>query len=242
MSIQSQLSKRVVSTLSMAGLAVGLLILAWVTAGGSALGWHHPKATPRTAPTTGEPVTSCPTGKVRSVQGNCVSEHRLQIDGAAVVIGWVLQIVGIACVIALIWFIYVSRPRPREREELPEDPDPFSALPSVAEAITEDADLQFAALREGSPRNAIVACWIRLEQSVEKAGLDVRPGETSTELTVRAIRRYTLDRSSIATLAKLYREARFSTHPISEDMRVAAINVLERLHDDLLATTVKDSP
>ena len=42
-----------------------------------------------------------------------------------------------------------------------------------------------------------------------------------------------VDRGSIRALAALYREARFSQHPMDEQDRGAAIAALERLHADL---------
>jgi hypothetical protein len=228
--------------LTLAGLAIGLLILAWVTTRGSALGWHHAPSSPRRIPSPSDGAfKACPVGTVRSLQGKCIKVHQLQLDGVAVAIAWLLKLIGVAFIVVLTLFIYSARPQRKERGEPIPDVEEVPILPSVAEAITEDADALLAALREGSPRNAIVACWIRLEQSVERAGLQVRAGETSTELTIRSIRRYPIDRSSIVALAELYREARFSSHPITEDMRTIAIAALQQLQADLTTSAAAEA-
>ncbi|MEO7754594.1 MAG: hypothetical protein ABIS35_14400, partial [Terracoccus sp.] len=44
---------------------------------------------------------------------------------------------------------------------------------------------------------------------------------------------WAVDRARLADLGALYREARFSTHPLGEDHRRRAIHDLEVLHHDL---------
>jgi hypothetical protein len=114
----------------------------------------------------------------------------------------------------------------------PEEPD-FDVLPDVQAALAEAAEEQRQELLTGSPRNAIVACWVRLEEVVERAGLPRDRTETSTEFTARVLSTYVVDRSAIDTLAALYREARFSAHELSEPHRRRAIAALDELHAQL---------
>ena len=58
--------------------------------------------------------------------------------------------------------------------------------------------------------------------------------ETSAEFVVRALRGLDLDPAPIARLAALYREARFSEHPVGEEARGEARAALEVLHEDLV--------
>ena len=109
----------------------------------------------------------------------------------------------------------------------------FEVLDDVAAVINADADAQRAALQRGSPRNAIVECWLRLEAAVVAAGVPRDPADTSTELTVRVLATHHVDPVAIARLAALYREARFSDHPMGEDARRAAIDALDDVHDGL---------
>ena len=111
----------------------------------------------------------------------------------------------------------------------------FDVLPAsaVADALRADAAEQLAAVREGDPRNGIVACWLRLEDTVAAAGMPRRSWETSAEFTVRILHRLDLDPAAIGELSGLYREARFSEHPVGEESRLAAEAALGRLHAEL---------
>jgi len=103
----------------------------------------------------------------------------------------------------------------------------------LLEAVTEDSGEHAAALRQGAPGEAIIACWSSLEATMRRVGLAPDAAETSTELVQRALSTYPIEHDSIHRLAALYREARFSTHTMSEAARSEAIDALERLHADL---------
>ena len=89
-----------------------------------------------------------------------------------------------------------------------------------------DVEAQLAALAHGSPRNAIVACWLRLEDDVAAAGLPRHVAETSAEFTTRVLASYSLDPSAVIELAALYREARFSLHTMEQADRDRALVAL----------------
>ena len=106
-------------------------------------------------------------------------------------------------------------------------------MPLVAEAVREaDAELRDT-LTGGSPRNAIVACWVRLEATVGRAGVPRRPAETSIELTTRVVAEHMVDAAAIDRLGELYREARFSAHELGESHRLTAIASLAELQNQL---------
>jgi hypothetical protein len=111
--------------------------------------------------------------------------------------------------------------------------DDFEVLVDVAATVRADAAAQQEVLRRGRPRDAIVACWLRLEQAVIDAGVERKPSDTAAELTERVLAGYQVDPTALARLAGLYREARFSDHEMGEDARRAAIGALDRVHDDL---------
>lgn len=123
------------------------------------------------------------------------------------------------------------RPRLAWRRRTPR-PD-FVPLDDIAAAVVADADEQLATLRGGTPRNAIVQCWSRLEDLVAETGLPPDPSDTAAEFTERVLRTHAVDGSALDRLAMLYREARFSTHVMSEEHRNAAVDAIERLHLDL---------
>jgi hypothetical protein len=119
------------------------------------------------------------------------------------------------------------RRRPLEFEVLPASPE------QAAEEMVRDADEQLALLREGSPRNGIVACWHRFEVQAEAAGIGREPWETSAEFTLRLLDLVSADETAVAELSVLYREARFSDHDLEEAARSAAVRALEQIHRGL---------
>lgn len=98
-------------------------------------------------------------------------------------------------------------------------PDPGRPPDDEESGLAEALDEVARAIGRGNPRNAIVAAWVRLEQAVEGDHFPHRPEETPSELVERALASYHLDDGSIRRLAALYREARFSRHPLTEQHR-----------------------
>jgi hypothetical protein len=142
---------------------------------------------------------------------------------------WTLIALATALVVAKLW-----RERPSfgwRRRRRPEEP--FDLLADAAETISADAAAQRAALQTGAPRDAIVACWLRLEGSVIAAGIERRPSDTSTELVERVLADHQVNPTSLAALAGLYREARFSDHEMHEAARATAIAALDQVHAGL---------
>lgn len=83
------------------------------------------------------------------------------------------------------------------------------------------------ALGVGSPKNAIVACWMQLERGVAASGLQRLPAETSLEYVERVVAASSVRPEPIQELADLYREARFSRHDMSEADRGRARVLLQ---------------
>jgi hypothetical protein len=107
------------------------------------------------------------------------------------------------------------------------------ALPALPDELVESAAARLALLREGEPRNAIVACWVDLEDSASAAGLPRHPAETSAEYTIRVLHTWDIAPAALGGLAELYREARYSRHPVTEAHRTRAIEQLTAVHADL---------
>ncbi|MBD3925299.1 DUF4129 domain-containing protein [Nocardioides cavernae] len=96
----------------------------------------------------------------------------------------------------------------------------------VAQQVAADAGEQETLLREGDPRNAIVAAWHHFEVQGERAGVARRASETSSEYGLRILDLAAADNGSVNRLAELYREARFSDHPVTEEHRERALVAL----------------
>lgn len=132
----------------------------------------------------------------------------------------------IACVVSAIrrWRVraHVAREGP-----LPDVDD------AVLDAVGRATQRQGALLKEGTPSNAVVACWVDLEQAVAAVGIQRRPSETSAELTIRVLDALDVDSRALRTLGRLYREARYSAHPLTERDRQSAVDALEALRRSL---------
>jgi len=155
-----------------------------------------------------------------------------------VVRGLLLTLIVGALLMTLV--VYARRGRRRRAvSALEEAHDPHvetvEAFAAVSSALVEDAAQQDAALREGSPRNGIVAAWLRFEQQAAGAGAPREDWETSSEFTLRFLGSVRADPEATARLAGLYRVARFSDHPVSEDDRAAAAEALRGIRDGLAA-------
>lgn len=110
----------------------------------------------------------------------------------------------------------------------------IAPLPEVHEReLTVDVEAARAALSEGNPRNAIVACWMQLERDAAKVGLPRMAAETPAEYVERVVVASSVDPAPINELAALYREARFSSHRLGNDDRARAFDALHRVATSL---------
>jgi hypothetical protein len=119
-----------------------------------------------------------------------------------------------------------DRPPPEVEDEV--EPAPLAA--AVEEGLRE--------LDQGGPGEGVVASWVQLERSAADAGTHRAAPDTPSELAGRLIDRHGLSSGPLLRLADLYREARFSRHPVPESARTEARAALERLRAELEANPV----
>ena len=155
------------------------------------------------------------------------------------VLTWILvgaAAVGVAAVLLAMVAAAVREVRARRLREEERTAVGFTVLDEpvrVAREVSVDAGEQDTLLREGDPRNAIVAAWHRFEVQGERAGVARRPSETSSEYGLRILDLAEADGGSVNRLAELYREARFSEHPITEEHRAQALAALADIRHSL---------
>jgi hypothetical protein len=154
------------------------------------------------------------------------------------IIVWAFEALLLAAVLALLGYLALVAARSvRLRRSGGTRPDiAFDVLSEpvrVAEEMTADAAAQDALLRDGEPRNAIVSAWHRFEVQGERAGVPRRASETSSEYAIRVLDLVEADGGAVNRLAELYREARFSDHPITEDHRCQALDALATIRGSL---------
>jgi hypothetical protein len=105
-------------------------------------------------------------------------------------------------------------------------------VPGLPAGLARTAREQAATLRRADPRSsgdAVVACWLRLEDVAARAGRRRRPSQTPTQFTVGVLERVTDDRDAVAELLGLYHRARFGSRPLPDDAAARAAAALTRI-------------
>jgi Domain of unknown function (DUF4129) len=147
----------------------------------------------------------------------------------------VLSVAGAVLVGLVIWAIVRDQARRRNRRAGLRAPVPQE--PRTAEDLVAalDAGLEELSDTDRDPRRAVIACWVRLEQAAAAAGTPRHPGDSPTDLVGRLLREQHVDAGVLAALLEVYRQARYATHTVDDQMRVQARSALQRLRADLNA-------
>jgi hypothetical protein len=220
-----------------AATTLGFALVAWVSGAGSLQMLQAPAATTSPQPR--------PTPKPEHLQQPTFKFDQRAKGSHGPDLTWVDDLLTVLLLsVALIVVVLIARWAWRNRwHHLRRPPGvPFDVLPELSLALANDAPVQLAVLQEGSPRNAIVACWLRLEKVAAEAGVPSDPAETSAEFTTRVLGALAFDPAMINGFAGLYREARFSRHELGEPARRAAVAALRSLYDDISASGMRVSP
>jgi hypothetical protein len=98
-----------------------------------------------------------------------------------------------------------------------------AALAAGARVLHEDPD----------PRTAIIGCYAAMERSLADAGSPPRMADTPAEVLGRATASGLVRSAPATTLTGLFRQARYSSHPMTEADRTAAIGTLAQVRTDL---------
>ena len=143
-----------------------------------------------------------------------------------------LLVVGIAIgVLVLLWMIVTAIRLLRKLTAL----SPTASTPPVMEAQLEDEALADAllagraALAGDDTRAAIIACYAAMEASLEQVGVTRERSDSPSDLLQRAMNRDLPGAGTQAavTLTTLFREARFSSHPMTAQQLEAARSALD---------------
>ena len=122
-------------------------------------------------------------------------------------------------------------PSRRRRRRAGRDFDVIEPRAAVARELLADAEAQRDALADGTPRNAVVACWHRFEthrrgRRRRAAARGRRRRSTPSGCSTWS----TPTRPRSPGSRALYREARFSEHELTEADRAAAVEALDEIH------------
>jgi hypothetical protein len=122
-------------------------------------------------------------------------------------------------------------------DEPPEDGEERAAVRLLVHAV-DAAEVELA--RHADPREAVLAAYAamagHLSTGLVRRGGSTPGSDTATELLDRSVQAGLLSGASdgpARTLTELFREARFSDHPMGEDSRRSAETCLRQVRDEL---------
>jgi hypothetical protein len=133
---------------------------------------------------------------------------------------------GIAAGVVGLTGVALVRARRRRREP---DAQPRAAVAAGAR------DAAAAAAIPADPRAAVLAAYAHMEAALATVGLARHPSDAPREYLARLEAGLGGGRAPAARLTELFERARFSPHPVGEDVRREAIGTLEALRTELEA-------
>ena len=136
---------------------------------------------------------------------------------------FVLPLLGL---VLAAWFFIVARRR-RTPPAAPIAEPVADAVVTVLDETLDDLE------NERDPRRAVIAAYARMEDVLAQHGLGRRPAETPYEYLARVLTELRASERSAQRLAELFEWAKFSTHEVSERMRLDAIGCLTRLRTEV---------
>jgi hypothetical protein len=216
--------------LILAGGGASLLLAAWVSASGPVAIFARRDLSGYEAPAPGEDYGTTQAARAEAEKlssGIAGAEQPLFVT----IMTWAFKVALALVVLAvLVAAARALREWWRTRETAADEVPAGSLVP---EAVLRGAAEGEQLLATGTPANAVIAAWMVLESSVRSAGIREDASLTSTELVTTVLRSYSVERAALDSLAELYREARFSAHPVGEDMRTRAREALQQVQTDL---------
>lgn len=176
-------------------------------------------------PPSPEPIRSATPEPVEAARG---------LPGWVGTAAWIVIGLAVIAVIGLvIWAVLREQGRRRARRtgrRVAPRADSRTAEDLVAAL---DAGLQELSDTDRDPRRAVIACWVRLEQAAAAAGTPRHAGDSPTDLVARLLAEQRVEAAVLTPFADVYRQARYATHTVDDQMRRQAVTALERLRADL---------
>jgi uncharacterized protein DUF4129 len=154
--------------------------------------------------------------------------HGIHLNLTYLMLALVILTVAAVIAAAVVVIVRVLRGASREGAVAPQPAVPAES--GLEDEALADALLAGRSALEGfDARAAIIACYAAMEDSLRQAGIARERADSPTDLLRRATARDTVDRAAAAELTELFREARFSTHPMGEGHLAAARRALDTI-------------
>ncbi|MFF9002050.1 DUF4129 domain-containing protein [Streptomyces achromogenes] len=158
--------------------------------------------------------------------------HSMRFGLARMLLGLGMALLVVVVVIAgLCLWRYVSRP------SAPEALATNATLDDEHKRLAHAVDSGRRALLDGTDaRAAVIACYAAMEESLADSGVVRRASDSPQDLLERAVAGG-LPKGAAAALTALFREARYSTHPMDGSHRDRAAAALAEIADGLRSRT-----
>jgi len=142
-------------------------------------------------------------------------------------LGISLFVVAVACAAFYLWR-YLARP------PAPEATATYATSDDEQERLAQAVDSGRRALLDGDdPRAAVIACYAAMEESLAQSGVARRASDSPQDLLERAVADGLPAAPAAAELTALFREARYSTHPMNDCHRDRAAAALAEIAEGL---------
>ncbi|HEY3477280.1 MAG TPA: DUF4129 domain-containing protein [Streptomyces sp.] len=154
-----------------------------------------------------------------------VSHDRLPFGLRLVLILGLCLLVA-AAVIAAIFLLRIRLRRPRWKRH-PRRAAYGAAYDNEQDVLADAVDSGRRALRDGADaRAAVIACYAAMEESLADSGVVRRASDSPQDLLERAAGSGLLTGQGAGALTRLFREARYSSHPMDDGHRQRAADAL----------------
>ncbi|WBC14036.1 DUF4129 domain-containing protein [Micromonospora sp. WMMA1998] len=225
-----------------------LLAVAALAAGHSAIGASRIPPVSDTIPYVPEYPSETPSFPVEPRQAG--EQTSGGIPDWLVLAAMVLLAAVVLAVVGYVLWTVVGGALRRTTRAVPVQRARRSAAGTAREVMAAlDAGLVELDDRSTDPRTAVIACWVRLEEAAEEAGVPRHTGDTPTDLVGRLLRGdpaagipAIASADVLDGFAHVYREARYATHPVDERTRDQARAALRRLRGELTSVVAGEVP
>ncbi|NEB74578.1 DUF4129 domain-containing protein [Streptomyces sp. SID14478] len=157
------------------------------------------------------------------------ADHDAQHGSSALPLYLLLGLV-LACALGWAVFVLVRRLRLRGLTVPSLGPAPPGTDADDRELLLSAVESGRRALDDGGDaRAAVIACYAAMEEALAVSGVDRRASDSPADLLLRAARAGLADGPAAPRLTALFREARYSSHPMDDTQRAAAATALEEI-------------
>lgn len=208
-----------------ASLVVPLLVLVLHQFGSS--GDRHRGGTPESSPVPRPRQDPAPTLPPEHHAGH--SGHSMHFGLPRILLG-----LGIALLVVVVVIAGLHLWRHLTRPPAPEVQATYATPDDERERLAQALDSGRRALLDGTDaRAAVIACYATMEKSLADSGVARRASDSPQDLLERAVEGGLPAGAAVVELTALFREARYSTHPMDGGHRDRATAALAEIADGL---------